>query len=108
MLFPSVDPNERFRSRRGNARRAKRRRRALVLGTLLLVVLGLAGGMTLAGKNRRETPAAATSVATSTPAVFPATIRPRPLPVEVRGVHVTGALASLPGKFQEYLSLIHI
>jgi hypothetical protein len=27
----------------------------------------------------------------------------RPLPVEIRGVHVTGALASLPGKFREYL-----
>lgn len=28
---------------------------------------------------------------------------PRPLPVEIRGIHVTGALASLPGKFREYL-----
>ena len=28
---------------------------------------------------------------------------PRPLPVEIRGVHVTGALASLPGKFREYV-----
>jgi len=30
-------------------------------------------------------------------------LAPRPLPVEIRGVHVTGALASLPGKFQEYV-----
>ena len=28
---------------------------------------------------------------------------PRPLPLEIRGVHVTGALASLPGKFREYV-----
>jgi hypothetical protein len=28
---------------------------------------------------------------------------PRPLPVEIRGVHVTGALASLSGKFKEYV-----
>jgi hypothetical protein len=28
---------------------------------------------------------------------------PRPLPVEIRGVHVTGPLASLPGKFREYV-----
>ena len=28
---------------------------------------------------------------------------PRPLPVEIRGVHVTAALASLPGKFREYV-----
>ncbi len=27
----------------------------------------------------------------------------RPLPVEIRGIHVTGALASLPGKFREYI-----
>ena len=104
MLFPSLDPNERFRSRRGNARRAKRRRRALVLGTLLLAVLALAGGMTIAGKNRHPT-AKAKSAGATTPTIFPATIRPRPLPVEVRGVHVTGALASLPGKFQEYVDL---
>jgi hypothetical protein len=30
---------------------------------------------------------------------------PRPLPDEVRGVHVTVALASIPGKLQEYLDL---
>jgi len=29
----------------------------------------------------------------------------RPLPVEIRGVHVTGALASLPGKLAEYAAL---
>jgi hypothetical protein len=104
MLFPSVDPNQRFRSRRDNARRAKRRRRALLVGTLLLVVLGLAGGMTIAGKNRQQANAKKKAVATA-PTTFPATIRPRPLPVEVRGVHVTGALASLPGKFQEYVDL---
>jgi hypothetical protein len=104
MLFPSVDPNQRFRSRRDNARRAKRRRRALLLGTLLLIVLGLAGGMTLAGKNRLGTKAKPKPTVAAAP-TFPATIRPRPLPVEVRGVHVTGALASLSGKFQEYVDL---
>src|SRR5262249_47451424 len=30
---------------------------------------------------------------------------PRPLPVEIRGIHVTGALASLPGKLAQYASL---
>jgi hypothetical protein len=30
---------------------------------------------------------------------------PRPLPVEIRGIHVTGALASLPGKLAEYAAL---
>ena len=30
---------------------------------------------------------------------------PRPLPVEIRGVHVTMGLASLPGKLEEYVDL---
>ena len=35
----------------------------------------------------------------------PATPQPRALPAEVRGVHVTMALASLDGKFEEYVAL---
>lgn len=109
MLFPSMDPNERFRSRRDRVRRAKRRRRALAFGVLLLVLLGLAGGMTLAGKE-----SGGKDVAQSTPEVVsvvkttPVRLSPRPLPVEVRGVHVTGALASLPGKFQTYVDLARV
>ncbi len=111
MLYPSMDPNERFRARRDEIRRRKRRRRALVLGTALLAVLALAGGMTLAGKGRQSGASAgaeqvaAEVVVTTAPAGLPATGRPRPLPVEVRGVHVTGALASLPGKLDEYVAL---
>jgi len=107
MLFPSLDPNEQFRSRRDRARRAKRRRRALAFGLLLLVLLGLAGGMTLAGKGDRRGPTAAKTTETISQ-LAPATgasVRPSPLPVEVRGVHVTGALASLPGKFAQYVAL---
>jgi hypothetical protein len=40
----------------------------------------------------------AAGVATSAAAVVP-----RPLPIEVRGIHVTAALASLPGKLDEYV-----
>src|SRR4051812_43653913 len=64
MLFPSLDPNEQFRSRRGRARRAKRRRRALAFGLLLLVLLGLAGGMTLAGKGNKASPTTPKAVET--------------------------------------------
>jgi len=35
----------------------------------------------------------------------PAASGPRTLPIELRGVHVTAALASLPGKLDEYLDL---
>lgn len=108
MLFPSMDPNERFRSRRDRVRRAKRRRRALAFGLLLLVLLGLAGGMTLAGKGNKSGSASPKQVETVSQlpvAKVEVSSRPRPLPVEVRGVHVTGALASLPGKFQQYVDL---
>jgi hypothetical protein len=101
-----MDPNERFRARRGAARRRKRRRRAAAAGILLIGVLALAGGMTLAGKTDQNRTAATAGVTIETlgDSVSVAT-RPRPLPVEVRGVHVTGALASLPGKLQEYVAL---
>ena len=44
--------------------------------------------------------------AAPTPAAVPAmaaSMSPRPLPLEIRGIHVTGALASLPGKFRSYV-----
>jgi hypothetical protein len=103
MLYPSMDPNERFRARRDSVRRRKRRRRAAVAAILLFGVLALAGGMTLAGKTEQNRPHPITvDVADDSVAVA---ARPRPLPVEVRGVHVTGALASLPGKLDEYVAL---
>ena len=47
-----------------------------------------------AGESRSATSGAAAAIPPGSP---------RPLPVEIRGVHVTGALASLPGKFREYI-----
>ncbi len=102
MLFPPIDPNERFRERRTAALRRKRRRRAALIGTLLV-------GVALAGLGARfvgvgpDGPAA-TSPGGSTTAVARASSL-RPLPVEIRGVHVTMGLASLPGKLQEYVDL---
>ena len=105
MLYPSLDPNERFRARRDTGRRRRRRRRAALLGILLLIVLALAGGMTLAGKGQNAASRANGGAAAEDAAAVQIAIRPRPLPVEVRGVHVTGALASLPGKLDEYMAL---
>ena len=105
MLYPSLDPNERFRARRDAGRRRKRRRRAIVAGLLLLIVLALAGGMTLAGKGQQQGARSAAQAAPVTQSRVQIAVRPRPLPVEVRGVHVTGALASLPGKLGEYVAL---
>ena len=105
MLYPSLDPNERFRDRRGSARRRKRRRRAAVAGILLLTVLALAGGMTLAGKGGKAGAGTGTQAASHAATTLQVAARPRPLPVEIRGVHVTAALASIPGKLAEYESL---
>ncbi len=105
MLYPSMDPNERFRARRDTVRRRKRRRRAAIAAILLLVVLAVAGGMTLAGKSEQSGSGKSGQASGADAASLQVAIRPRPLPVEVRGVHVTGALASLPGKIEEYVRL---
>jgi hypothetical protein len=102
MLYPSMEPNERFRARRAEARRRKRRRRAAAAAVVLLLLVVLGAGVAQVGKDdgRQAAPRI------STPAVDRVAVvetRPRPLPVEVRGVHVTGALASLPGKLEEYI-----
>jgi hypothetical protein len=105
MLLEPVDPNERFRARRRQARRRQTFRRL----TLLAIVTLAAAGATLgarflgedsAGLRANEAPA---GQATTPPA--PPKPEPRPYPDEMRGVHVTMALASLEGKFDEYLAL---
>ncbi len=101
MLYGPMDPNERFRSRRDQMRRSKRRRRAAVLGLVLAAVIAVVMGARFVGEQHRSgAPVAAKPSVAAAPA---GTSRPRPLPVEIRGVHVTGALASLPGKFREYV-----
>lgn len=101
MLFPPIDPNERFRERRAAVRRRKRLRRGALIGALLagIALLGVGAqfvnGVPGSGTLRPEV--------ASLPSTPPA--GPRPLPVEIRGVHVTIGLASLPGKLEEYVDL---
>jgi hypothetical protein len=98
-LFEGLDPNERFRARRAQARRRRHFRRlaALIVGVLLVIVAaGLAVGAKTNGSTKRGT---AAQPAEQKPP------RPRPLPAEVRGVHVTMALASLPGQIDTYLKI---
>ncbi len=110
MLFEQMEPNERFRARRENARRRRRRRRAVAVGCLLAVITSLAAGARfviqddsarVAGKKPSQ---AAPKPAAQQPAAPVRT--PRALPKEVRGIHVTMALASLDGKLEEYLELV--
>jgi hypothetical protein len=102
MLFPPIDPNERFRERRAASRRRKRLRSGVLIGSLLAGVMLLgAGARFVSGE---DAVVRATGSELATPASSEPT-GPRPLPVEIRGVHVTMGLASLPGKLQEYVDL---
>src|SRR5258708_15301990 len=104
MLYGSMDPNERFRARRDHTRRRKRRRRAALLGVPLLAVVVLGAGWQLrTGRAHAKAQKKGTPTVTIAPAA--SAFRPRPLPVEIRGIHVTAALASLPGKLAKYAML---
>ena len=103
MVSESVDRNARYRARRLAAAQRRRRRRAGLIA--LLIVVGAAivlGAQAFDGEKapERTTPAPAAPVAKA-----PAPLEPRRLPSEVRGVHVTMPLASLPGRLDEYLSV---
>jgi hypothetical protein len=100
MLFPPIEPNERFRERRAAARRRKRLKRSAAVAAVLVAVLLLGMGAQFVGAEPDDEPV--TDLATL--AASPST-GPRTLPIELRGVHVTMGLASLPGKLDEYLDL---
>ena len=109
MLFEQMEPNERFRARRENARRRRRRRRAVAVGFLLAVTASLAAGAKFVIQDDGAAIAGAKELpaATKPAAQQPLPVRtPRALPEEVRGIHVTMALASLDGKLAEYLELV--
>jgi hypothetical protein len=78
---------------------------------MLLVASLVVGGIFLTRDDGNEAtrgaaePAAASDAAAGTKQAAVNPLAPRPAPLEMRGVHVTMALASLPGKLEEYLSL---
>ena len=106
MLLPPVDPNERFHARRRQARRRRTIRRVGALGVVALTAAGIALGASFIerGGGTPNTSDAEPGSAPEAPAPPPKR-EPRPLPAEIRGVHVTMALASLDGKLQEYYDL---
>ena len=106
MLFPQPEQNERFRARRAAARRKRRRRRAALVGLLLAATVVVGGGARFVINDdamQVSTPGSS-EPADAQPAIPAKT--PRALPAEVRGIHVTMALASLEGKLDEYLELV--
>jgi hypothetical protein len=101
MLQP--DPNDRFRQRRQQARRRIARRRLTALAVLVLAFGAVTLGFRYLGES--DTGKATSSPQTPTTLGKAPNVTPATLPAEIRGVHVTMALLSLPGKLDEYLAL---
>jgi hypothetical protein len=103
-VHPRLDPNERFRERRRQSIVKRRRRRLAAVTILLAIGAGLGAGATvIGGKSRSSTPS--TPAISEVPPRVQTPTRPRAYPSEVRGVHVTMALAGLEGKIDEYVAL---
>src|SRR5262245_2810668 len=100
MLFPPIDPNERFSERRGSGWSITRLRRSAAVCLTLFAVAALGVGARFVGTDDGTQSLAELATLATAPAAGPKT-----LPIEVRGVHVTMGLASLPGKLDEYLDL---
>jgi hypothetical protein len=108
MLLEPMDPNERFHDRRRQARRRRATRRVAALAVVALAAAAVALGMSFLGGDGRAPADAAGSTPETTgsaPAPVETAPEPVPLPDEIRGVHVTMALASLDGKLEEYYEL---
>jgi hypothetical protein len=108
MLLEPIDPNERFRTRRRQARKRRAARRVALLGVVAIAAAVVALGMSVLGDRagRQSANAERTSApgGSATTAADPAP-EPVALPAEMRGVHVTMALASLDGRLDEYYAL---
>ena len=107
MLFEQLEPNERFRARREAARRRRRRRRVVLVGFPLgATATSRAARFVIGDDAATNAPAAASKPAATVDGEAEGGLpTPRALPDEVRGIHVTMALASLDGKLDEYLQL---
>jgi hypothetical protein len=96
------DLNERFRERRAQARKRRRYHRSGALTVLIVAAALVVLGATVIG-TRGSHGGGGTKQAASAKKSKP--VGPRAMPVEVRGVHVTMGLASLSGKFEQYLAI---
>ncbi len=101
-IASDIDYVELRRQRREARRRQVRRRRLAALA--VLVALATAA---IFGLSRLVLGSSADAAIVLTPVRAAAPVSPfrTQLPEEIRGVHVTGPLMTLPGKFEEYLAL---
>ena len=100
-VLQPVDPNARYKHRRLEARKRRHKQRLVAAGALLALIAAGVVGALIATHIQGHKPVRAAARANPKPNV----LQPRPLPHEVRGVHVTMALASLPGKLDEYIAM---
>jgi hypothetical protein len=102
-ILQPVDPRDRNRARRRERRKQIRRRRLTAAAVLLaLIGAGIVGAIVashVSGQKPTQRAAARAPVRLQ--------LQPRPYPHEVRGVHVTMELASLPGKLDDYIAMRH-
>jgi len=103
-LHDRIDPNDRFRERRRQALRRRRMRRAIVFLVVAGVIAAIAGGATYFSSRGHHSTASAQAKTPTRSQVARSPFRSR-VPTEIRGVHVTEGLASLPGKLGEYTAL---
>jgi hypothetical protein len=102
-VLQPVDPNARSKARRLEARARRRKRRLIASGALLaLIAAGVLGGVIATRFDQDE---AVRAAARANPDPKPEVPQPRPWPQEVRGVHVTMALAGIQGKLDEYIAM---
>jgi hypothetical protein len=102
-VLQPVDPNARSRLRRAEAQKRRHKHRLIAAGALLaLIAAGVVGGVIAVHFRGHKTVRAA---AREREAPTPQILQPRPLPDEVRGVHVTMALAGIPGKLEQYIAM---
>ena len=101
---PFLDPNDRFRQRRAQARRRKRLRRTVGAIALLLAAAAVAVGAVMMPERSGDSPKEVAASKSPKKKAAPKRRGP-PVPKPIRGVHVTMALASIPGKIDEYASM---
>lgn len=99
-----LDPNDRFRQRRAEARRRQRIRRTVGGVALLLAAAAVAAGAGVMPERGGQGGEAAEPKAAPKKKAAPKRQGPA-VPKEIRGVHVTMALASLDGKLAEYTKI---
>jgi hypothetical protein len=101
LVLHPVDPNAHYRARRRKARRRRRIRRAAV--TVVLVVC--AAGVAYAARTITDRESSRAAPERVKIVERPKAEKRLPAPKTIRGIHVTMALASIPGKIDEYLNM---